>query len=182
MRNVLTLLFCVYLFYSCKEVSYPIPQPSGIKVASQIPKNLRGQYLHIDSGVVQTEDTLVIENQGYHFLSNKSKEEEDWLDRALLGDSLVLKTHKGYYFFNFQVEDQWTLRVVKQNKDGSIQVLSIQLDGNEEEVIEKLSKQLPVSRVEVKGDTFYQINPTPSQLINLIDQGFFTGEVFKKIK
>ena len=124
----------------------------------------------------------MIEEHGYRFLSNKSKEDKDWLDQALLSDSLVLKQYKGYYFFNFQAEDQWTLRVIKQHKEGNIQILSIQLDGNEEEVIEKLSTHLAVSKQEVKGDTFYQINPSPSQLIDLINRGFFTGDLFKKIE
>ena len=182
MRNLLTLLVCVFLFYSCKEVSYPVPQPSGMKAAKKIPKDVWGKYLQIDSGELQTEDTLVIESHGYRFLTNKSKEDADWLDQAVLGDSLVLKQYKGYYFFNFRVENQWVLRLVKRSKEGNIQILSIHLEGDEDKVIDNLSARLPVTKMEVKGDTFYQIDPSPSQLIELINAGFFTADDFRKIK
>lgn len=181
MRPLIILLAISTVFCACREVSYPVAQPNGKKNLTEVPKKLVGKYLQVDSGTVQTMDTLIVESKGYRF-STKEKENDGWLDHALLSDSLVLKSSGGYYFFNFKINDQWILRVIKQSPTGDVQIMSIELGENTEGIISKISEKLKVQKIEIEGDTFYQINPTSAQLMALIKDGFFTGDLFKKIE
>jgi hypothetical protein len=115
----------------------------------------------------------------------KDKKDKDWLGRGTLSDTLVLKFYQNYYFANFKIENQWVLRLIKQHTDGSFEFLSIDLSKDEvknKELLKKLGKKLKITEVKRKEDTFYQVNPTPAQLISLIKEGFFTGSKLNKIK
>lgn len=126
-------------------------------------------------------DTLIVESWGYHFSDSKQK---DWLGKGVLSDSLVVKFYKDYYFVNFRTGDQWVLRLIKQKPDGSIQFMSIRIgdDAKRKDILKKLSKRFTVKEIQRKDDTFYQINPTRDQLMQLIAEGLFEGDELRKLK
>lgn len=179
MKKLGLIVAWTLLLYSCKEVSFREPQPAGIAPLTEVPPALRGRFRGIDEKGEDT-DTLVIESWGYHFRDAKEK---DWLGKGVISDSLVLKFYKNYYFVNFKTEDQWVLRLIHQKPDGSIEFMSIPVndDAKRKEILKKLSKKLTVKEIQKKDDTFYQINPTRDQLMQLINEGFFTGNELRKI-
>ncbi len=179
MKKLGLIVAWTLLLYSCKEVSFREPQPAGIAPLTEVPQALRGRFRGIDEKGEDT-DTLVIESWGYHFRDAKEK---DWLGKGVISDSLVLKFYKNYYFVNFKTEDQWVLRLIHQKPDGSIEFMSIPVndDAKRKEILKKLSKKLTVKEIQKKDDTFYQINPTRDQLMQLINEGFFTGNELRKI-
>ncbi|MFZ5970127.1 MAG: hypothetical protein ACOYXA_00920 [Bacteroidota bacterium] len=176
MKWSLVLLIATWtlLLGSCREVSFAVTQPSGVQPLREVPAELQGAYLARDPHTKEKGDTLLIESWGYHF---KDAEDKDWLGRGVISDSMVVKFYKDYYFVNFKVEDQWVLRLIKKLPDGGLQFQSIDLQGEEKSktIVKRLSKKLAVKEIKRKDDTFYQINPTPAQLIGLIEEGFFTG-------
>jgi len=178
--RILLVACWVLLLYSCKEVSFREPQPAGVAALKEVPAVLQGQFRGIDDKGEDT-DTLVIESWGYHFRDAKEK---DWLGKGVISDSLVLKVFKNYYFVNFRTGDQWILRLIHQKSDGSIEFMSIPIedDAKRKDILKKLSKKLTVKEIQRKDDTFYQINPTRDQLMQLINEGFFVGNELRKIR
>ena len=181
MRLLLLILFWSLLLYSCKEVTFTQPQPAGIVPLKEIPIGLHGNYQTYDRQTGETGDTLIIESWGYHF---KDTEDKDWLGRGTLSDSLVIKFYKSYYFVNFKDGDQWVLRLVKEKSPGVLEFMSIDIqdDSKRREMLRKISKKMTVKEIRKGDDTFYQINPTPAQLITLIDEGYFSGVELRKMK
>ncbi len=181
--RLLTLIFCwSALLYSCKEVSFPEAQPKGVASLKEVPPALQGIYQAIDQSTGEFSDTLIIESWGYRF---KDKNEKDWLTRGTLSDTCVLKFYKNYYFLNFKSQNQWVLRLIRQEPSGAIRFSSIDLkdDAKPKDILKKLSRKMPVKEIKGKeDDTFYQINPTPDQLMMLIKEGYFTGNKLNKIK
>jgi hypothetical protein len=169
------------MFASCREVSFREAQPSGVKPLTEVPQALRGVYIPSAAKSDDKPDSLIIESWGYHF---KDADEKDWLGRGTISDSLVVKFYKDYYFVNFRSGDQWVLRLIKQNKNGDIEFLSIDLEDEKrsKDKLKKLSKKIKYTEVQRGDDTFYQINPTPEQLIMLINEGFFTGTTLERRK
>ena len=180
MKTVSLILFWSLLLNSCKEVSFHEPQPVGIPALKEVPKTLQGRYLGINDQGNET-DTLIVESWGYHF---KDAKDNDWLGRGVISDSLVVKLYENYCFVNFRSGDQWVLRVIKQKSSGSIAFMSINIadDAKRKEILKKLSKKFTVKEVQRKDDTFYQINPTKDQLMQLIKEGYFTGDELAKVK
>ena len=169
------------MFASCKEVSFREAQPAGVQPLKEVPSALFGQYVPTNIPAGEKIDTLIIESWGYHF---KDSQDKDWLGRGVISDSLVVKFYQEYYFVNFLIDGQWVLRLIKQLPNGDIQFLSIDLQGEKEskDKLKRLSKKIKFTEIKRKDDTFYQINPTPSQLMALIKDGFFTGETLQKRK
>lgn len=181
-KPVLLSLFWLLLVSSCKEISYPVPQPSGIPALAKIPDQLQGRFVGIDPDSGEKSDTLIIETSGYHFQDTNDK---DWLGKGVLSDSLVIKSYMNYYFVNFRLGNQWVLRLIKPNPSGSIELLSIDLkdDAQVKEVIKKISARTKVKEIKTDGsDVFYQINPTPALLLQFINQGYFTGIELRRQK
>ena len=181
MRLSLLILSWSLLLFSCKEVTFKEPQPSGVPALKEVPAALRGTYQTFEQNSGDFSDTLIVEAWGYHM---KDKDDKDWLNRGTLSDSLVLKAYENYYFVNFRTGDQWVLRLVKQDPDGSLSFLAIDLqdDAKRKSMLKKISKDLKIKELQQKDDTFYQITPTPAQLMKLIRDGLFTGPKLKKIK
>ncbi len=181
MRISLLALIWTLLLASCKEVTFKEPQPAGVVALKEVPSALRGAYQAYDQTTGDFADTLIIEPWGYRM---KDKNDKDWLGRGTLSDTLVLKYFENYYFVNFKTGDQWVLRLVKQNTNGSIEFLAmdIQDDVKGKEILKKISKRLKIKLLKQKDNTFYQINPTNQQLMGLIKEGFFTGPKLNKIK
>src|SRR6478609_8962153 len=176
------LIFILGVFLSsCKEVSFKEPQPVGVAALTSIPQGLQGLYQAGDKSDQKDTDTLIIESWGYHF---KDKDDKDWLGRGTLSDSLVVKAYLDYYFVNFRSGNQWVLRLVKQNPNGSFKFMSIDIgdDAKRKEMLRKMSKKFKVTEITKESDTFYQIAPTKEQLMQLIKEGYFTGDELVKIK
>jgi hypothetical protein len=178
-RVFLLAAFWTLIFASCKEVSFREPQPAGVQPLKEVPVALHGQYIPANIPPDEKVDTLIIESWGYHF---KDSQDKDWLGRGVISDSLVVKFYQDYYFINFRAGDQWVLRLVKQNPNGDIEFLSIDLQSEEKskDKLKRLSRKVKVTEVKRGDDTFYQINPTPAQLMTLIKDGFFSGETLKR--
>lgn len=181
MRLVTLTLFWSSLLYSCKEVTFREPQPTGVVALKEIPQVLRGPYATRDKATGEIGDTLIIESWGYHF---KDANDQDWLGKGTLSDSLVVKLYENIYFVNFKEGDQWVLRLVKETSPGILEFLSIDIqdDLKRKEILRKISKKISVKEIQRNDDTFYQINPTPAQLMMLIKEGYFTGIELRRIK
>jgi hypothetical protein len=181
MRRLLVLIPWALLLYSCKEVTFKEAQPAGVPALKEVPTILQGIYQAYDQTTGDFSDTLIIESWGYHM---KDKKDKDWLGRGSLSDTLVLKSYGSYYFVNFKIDGQWVLRLVRQQPNGSIEFLAIDIqdDATRKDKLKKISKKLKVTELKRKDDTFYQINPTQEQLMTLIKDGFFTGTKLNKVK
>lgn len=181
MRNIGLIFVWVMLFYSCKEVSFTTSQPSGVRGLKEVPEVLRGKFQPINIPSDEKNDTLIIESWGYHF---KDSNDKDWLGRGVISDSLVIKFYQDYYFVNFRSGDQWILRLIKQKPSGDLEFMSIDIgdDDKRKEVIKKLSKRMKVVEVTYKDETFYQISPTPDQLMQLIKEGYFSSNELRRVK
>ncbi len=181
MRLLILILFWSTLLYSCKEVTFREPQPAGIAPLKEVPSAIRGSYATRDKATGEIGDTLIIESWGYHF---KDMEDKDWLGKGRLSDTLVVKFYENYYFVNFKEGDQWVLRLIKEKSPGVLEfmLIDIQDDSKRKEMLRKISRKVPIKEIDRNDDTFYQINPTPAQLMALIKEGFFTGIELRKIK
>jgi hypothetical protein len=182
MRTLSLALFWIALVMSsCKEVSFREPQPAGVPALKEVPVSLRGKYRAHSQPNGEKNDTLIIESWGYHF---KDKNEKDWLGKGALSDSLIIKFYQNYYFVNFKSGNQWVLRLIRQKASGDLEFLSIDIqdDTRRKEMVRKLSRKLAMKEIKIGDDTYYQINPTPPQLIQLIKDGYFTGLELNKKK
>ena len=172
-------LFPVLLILSlvaCKEISFKEPQPKGKKSLSQIPQELRGSYLVVEEKGADSKDTLVVTTKGYYVPSDSSKEE--------LGDSLVLKKYKGYYFFNDNENPEWLLRVVKREPNGDLSYMLLEpTDMSFNEFLLSINKEIEIDSIEVNNQKLYQIDPSAKKLISLIEKGYFKKTItLKKVK
>jgi predicted MPP superfamily phosphohydrolase len=163
------------ILIGCKEISFQEPQPKGKKSLKEIPKKLHGTYIMTAVGD-NSEDTVFINSKGYRIASDKKE--------SVLGDSLVLKQYKGYYFINVNEDPEWLMRVVKQEENGDLTYMSMDVEeGSFNSLLKNLSQELPVDSLEVDGEKLYQIDPTPKQLIKLIRKGYFKNTLrMKRIK
>ncbi len=170
--NKLAIVLVLTVAFSCKEISFKEPQPKGKKVLREVPKQLVGTYLLIDDkeGVA---DTLFVSAKGYLVASDKKQN--------LLGDSLVLKKFKGYYFVNINEKPEWILRVLKQEKNGDLIYMAMEEDEESfNKLLKRISQDVPLDSLEVNGETLYQIDPTPKQLVKLIETGQFKKTIRMK--
>jgi hypothetical protein len=86
----------------------------------------------------------------------------------------VVKKYKGYYFVNVNDNPEWRLRVIQQEKNGDLVYMTLEEDGiSFNDFLTKVSKEIPVDSVEINGEKFYQIDPSPKQLTRLIEKGYF---------
>ena len=172
-RIFITILLVA--FTSCKEVSYKEPQPKGKPVLKEIPRELRGKYLLLEENGTN-KDTLIVSANGYYIRADSTK--------GTLGDSLVLKKYKGYYFFNDNENPEWLLRVIKKESNGDLSYLY--MDSGEQsfnDFLFELTKEIKIDSSEVGNKTLYQIDPTPKELLSLIKKGYFRKSItLKKLK
>jgi hypothetical protein len=142
---------------------------------------LCGKYEFYNRASGETGDTLIIEPWGYRLADKNDKE---FLGRGVLGDTLVMKEFNNHYFINWKVGDQWVLRIIKPKSPGVWEFLSIDLSDVDERkrLVAALRARLPVKEMIDQENHFYQINPTPAQLNDLIRNGFFQAVELRKIK
>jgi len=160
---------------SCKEVTFKEPQPRGKKSLKEMPEGLVGSYLLTDEKDGAT-DTLIVKSKGYLVASDKKGGD--------LGDSLVLKKFKGYYFVNINENPEWIVRVIKQETNGDLVYMTMDEEGVPfKDFLDKVSKEIKIDSVEINGEKLYQIDPSPKQLVRLIEKGYFRKTLeMKKLK
>ena len=163
--NKLFAAFILLTFFACKEVSFKEPQPKGRKAVSEIPKELRGTYL-VEEENSTNKDTMLVTSRGYFVRSDSTRGE--------LGDSLVLKKYKGYYFFSDNENPEWIVRVIKKEPNGDLSYLLME-PGKESfnEFLLKLNEEIEIDSSEVSNEKLYQIDPSPKELMSLIEKGYF---------
>jgi len=163
------------IFSSCKEISYKEPQPKGKKALQTIPESLTGTYL-LEDGDESSRDTLIVTKQGYLIVSDHKE--------SLLGDSLVLKKYKGYYFVNINENPEWLLRIIRREKNGDLTYMSMDdKDESFNQLLQDLSREVGLDSMKVGDEKLYQIDPSPGQLMGLIKKGYFKKTILmKKIK
>jgi hypothetical protein len=164
------ILLLVGVVFSCKEISFKEPQPKGKRALSEMPRELRGNYLFADEDGNQ--DTLFVTTGGYYIPSDST--------RGSLGDSLVLKKYKGFYFLNFNDDEDsvWLLRVVKVEKNGDLSYMYMHSgEASFNQFLLELNKEIKIDSSEVNGEKLYQIDPAPRQLLDLIKKGYFKKEI-----
>lgn len=181
----LQLLILFFLITGCKEITFREPQPKGKKALKANPKKIQGKYLAVEDDGEISKDTIVITENGYHvnYYETFAKLVSGSLDQGTLGDSLVIKKYKGYYFLNFNEKPEWTLRVLHVEKNDDLILMALEDDGLDfNSFVKKLAKEIQVDSFEVNDEMLYQIAPEPKQLINLIKKGYFSKSVLKKVK
>jgi hypothetical protein len=173
MLKVIIPLFLVTVV-SCKEISFREPQPKGKRALKEIPRELRGEYLLVDEE--NNKDTLIVTSKGYLIRADSTE--------GILGDSLVLKKFKGYYFFNDYENPEWLLRVVKRENNGDLTYLFMDPgDKTFNQYLLDLNKEIKIDSSDVDGEKLYQIDPSPRQLYSLMRKGFFKKSLtLKKLK
>ncbi len=170
---LICLCWCALLL-SCKEVSFLKTQPAGVAALNQLPQSICGEYLIRDKATGEIGDTIIIEPWGYR---TKDANGNNWLGVGRISDTLVVKQYQDYFFINFKEGDQWILRLLKVKNPNRLELLSINLqnDVEREAMLERLGKKLKVKTIKDNDYVFYQINPTPAQLMSLVDENYFTG-------
>lgn len=186
MNKITIVVFAVFLLSSCKEVSFREPQPPGRRALNSIPSKLQGKYLPYQDNGELSKDTIVITQKGYRFGYFEPVPEANHragYEEGILGDSLVLKSYRDYYFLNLYENPEWLLRVIKQEKNGDLYYMSMELeDVDFNDYVRKLSYEIPIDSVKVGDETLYYVDPGPSKLIELIEKGFFTKTPLKKVR
>lgn len=182
--------FFLYAFFvlllSCKEVTFETPQPKGKKALASIPRNLQGKYLTLTDEGEPSKDTIIITSKGYRFgyfdIADRAHQNDEY-EQGILSDSMVLKSYKGYYFLSLNEHPEWLLRVIHQEKNGDLMYMSLE-DKNADfnEFLTRLAVEVKIDSVKTAKETLYQIDPTPSELIGLIEKGFFSKVKLKKIR
>lgn len=160
------LIACLFAgIVSCKEISYHEAQPEGKASLATVPTQLQGMYLLSDEKGT-SKDTLVISANGYRVVTDRKEN--------LLGDSLVLKAYKGYYFLSINENPEWLLRIVKRDANGDLLYYSMDVDEkNFNATLRNLTKEVRVDSLIVNGEQLYQIRPSAKQLMKLIKKGYF---------
>lgn len=175
MLRLFTAILILSSLFACKEISFKEPQPKGKKRLSEIPRELLGSYILVEEKG-DNKDTLVVTRNGYFVSSDSTKGE--------LGDSLVLKKYKGYYFFNDNENPEWLLRVVKREHNGDLSYMVMDpAEKSFNEFLLTLNEEIKIDSVEVNNEQLYQIDPTPKELISLIEKGYFKKTItLKKVQ
>ena len=155
-------------------MSYPrSADPRGFDHCRRCPTKLQGSYLFKDEK--GEADTIVITSNSFYAKSDRK-------DTYTLSDTLIMKTYKGYYFFSKRDDTTWLLRVVKQEKNGDISYLDMD-DKDFNAFLLKLSREIRIDSVDLGKGMIYQIDPSPKQLVDLIEKGYFIKTAaMKKIK
>lgn len=170
----------------CKEIAFNEPQPKGRKSFSSIPRSLQGRYLAVEEDGSLSRDTIIVTATGYRFGYFDPKERSahhDEYEEGVLSDSLVLKSYRGYYFLNIYEKPEWLLRVIRKEKSGDLTYMAMEQTGVDfDDYVKKLALEIRIDSVQLEDRTIYYIDPGPSELVGLIEKGFFSEARLKKIK
>ena len=186
MKKSALLFLLIFLTASCKEISFREPQPKGRRSLTSIPKRLQGKYLPSQENGELSKDTVVITENGYrfeYFDPVPPSNHREAYDEGILNDTLILKSYRGYYFLSLYERPEWLLRVIKQERNGDIVYMAMeQEDVDFNDYVRKLSFEIAVDSVMLDNETLYHIDPSPAQLVDLIEKGFFTRTILRKVR
>lgn len=186
MHRVPFVLLMAVLIYSCKEITFREPQPKSRRILSSVPEKLQGRYLTFQENGELSQDTVVITATGYrfgYFDDIRGSGYEPDFDSGVLGDSMVLKYYKGYYFLSLNEDPEWVLRVIKQQKNGDLVYMAMeQKNVDFDDYVSKLSSEIAIDSIKVENESLYYIDPSPSQLVDLIEKGYFSQAILKKVE
>ena len=169
----LSLIACI-AFVSCTEIYFERPQPKGVKPLKEGIRELVGEYISAEDD--DDKDTISVTLDKIVF-------NDDDLDESL-GDIMVIKRYKGYYFLNFHSEekDLWQLIVVKDVKEDLLEITnltSIDQD-NARELEEKRYSEVRTN----DDDDYIVMDPPRRRLMQMIEYPIFDENklVLNKIK
>ena len=185
MKNVVIISF-LFLAIGCKEIAFREPQPKDRKNLNSVPRALKGKYLAQKEDGELAKDTIIIHSRGYHFgyynADERLKNQNDF-EEGLLSDSLVLRAYKNYYFVNFLNRPEWILRVLQPQKNGDIIYMAPEQEGVDfKDYVARLSSEIAIDSSDVDGKRIYLIDPNPRQLVDLVEKGYFSRTVLKKVQ
>ena len=170
----LILLAC----FCCKEITFESPQPQGKKALTSVPRDLRGKFLLLEGIAEPAMDTIIFEKNGYRlgfYDSAERARQPDPYDMGALSDTLVLKSYKGYYFFNFKTRKGWQLRVIRPERNGNLIYMDMGKEGiGFDDYLRELNSYVRVDSFKLDDNMVYRIDPTSSELVELIEKGFFS--------
>jgi len=167
---------CFFLLlsaFACKEVSFKEPQPKDVRSLSQVPSKLYGNYLFTDDK--GNPDTIVISKKGFYAKGDPK-------DLYAISDTLVMKSYRDHYFISKNEDPEWLLRVIRQEKNGDISYMSMEYGDDFNGFLQRLTLDVRVDSSEVKGKKLYQIDPSPKELMDLMNKGYFKHVLLKKVK
>jgi hypothetical protein len=185
MKTQMLLIGFLCLLASCKEIGFDQPQPKGKKILSAFPKSLHGKYLTLNDDGAIDKDTVVISASEYHFAYFEAADtaHNDEYDHGVLCDTLVLKSYKGYYFLNFIQRPLWVVRVLHPEKNGDLTLMAPEQENVEfSDYIKHLAGEIKIDSFQHDKETRYRIDPSPKELVTLIEKGYFSKAALKRIK
>jgi len=168
----LIILSSFIIFCSCSNVLYHQAMPEDGKTLSSFPKELIGQFAD------QEGDTLFIYPNSYKYGEiNKST-----LFEGQLGDDLILKKSKGYYFLNFKNAEGYWEMIAAQLIGKELQLLCI--DTENEEQIKIINSHLKGNKAKsLKKEGKFVINPSDKELFELLkDERICDRSLLYKVK
>lgn len=167
MRIAALLFLAAFTAVGCKEITFRTPQPNNKRALSSIPLRLQGRY--VPEGEL---DTIVITSSGYQLIPADTSDEAE---SGTLGDSLVLKRYKGYFFFNLRNANGWTLAVIERERTGDIRIMTMDPPDGEGfgDYVTRISARVTVDSLQTDNGMLYYIDPSPAELVSLLQDGFF---------
>lgn len=186
MKKIVQLsIALLFTLGACKEISFREPQPKGKKNLDVVPSSLRGRYLAPKENGETAMDTIIIDEHGYRF-GYYDKSEPAGIndeDEGRISDSLVLRHYKGHYFLSQNNHPEWILRIIRREKNGDLIYMAPGQQGVDfKDYLKKISREIKVDSSVMNDKTIYQIDPSPTELLELIQKGYFQRTVLKKIK
>lgn len=174
--TILLLLSC-----ACKEITFREPQPKGEKPLGKVPHALHGKYVPANGTSSDAPDSLFISETGFRLIESPN---DSLPEEILLSDTVLLTRYKDYFFLNLKNKISWRLYVLKLEKNNDITHMILQeKEGSTfEEFLFSLSGQLTIDSTAYESEMFYFIDPSPKQLIDLIEKDYFTKFTWKKVK
>lgn len=172
--------------FGCKEITFENPQPEGRRSLNTMPKPLRGKYLATGDGGEVSKDTIIVNARGYRFGYYSPADRvhlNDSYDAGVISDTLVIRSYKDYYFVNVREGPEWLLRVIKRETNGDLTYMSMERSETDfKDYVDKLAAEIRIDSFLVEGVMVYRIDPTPHQLVGLIEKGFFSESRLVRIK
>ncbi len=154
----LSALFLISTCYlACHEVYFEQPQPLEKRALSRIPKDIRGLYPD-EKDTLQVTATKVV-----------GMSDEDYT----LGENLIVKKFRGYYFMNLKDKDSafWILYLVKPLDGKGLQLYMLDMDEEaDRNAVKEITKVRATYDSEGKEDD-YILNPSKREWKKLLERG-----------